>query len=108
MATLALTTAPSVSLIHRYNQFADGQQKYHLGWFLVSILVHATILVPLTFVAVYALGGHVLPCLAASMVIFFVNIVCNMSGMKTRTTIFVFGLSLLIHASILLITLAGV
>ena len=108
MATLTLTTAPSISLVNRYFQFADGQQKNHLGWFLVSILLHATLLVPLTFVAVYYLGGYVVPCLAVSMSIFFANIVSNMSGMTTRTTIFIFGLSLLIHVSILLITIAGI
>lgn len=108
MATLTVTTAPTVSLYTRYLNFADTQKENHLGWFLVSIILHATILVPLTFVVVYSLGGHVLPCLATSMVIFFANIVANMSGMTTRFTIFIFGLSLFIHLAILLITVAGI
>jgi len=60
------------------------------------------------FCSGYSLGGHVLPCLATSMVIFFANIVANMSGMTTRFTIFIFGLSLFIHLAILLITVAGI
>ena len=109
MATLAITNhSTSTSLWTKYLNFADNQKPNHLGWFLVSIILHATILVPLTFVLVYSLGGYVIPCLAVSMIIFFVNIVANMSSASTRVTIFVFGLSLLIHALILIITVAGI
>lgn len=108
MATITYTTAPTVSLYTKYLNFADGQKQNHLGWFLVSIILHATILVPLTFVTVYSLGGYVLPCLAVSMVIFFANIVANMSGASTRFTIFIFALSLMVHLGIVLITVAGI
>ena len=108
MATLTLNTAPSTNLWSKYLIFADSQKPNHLGWFLVSIVLHATILVPLTFVLVYSLGGYVIPCLAASMLIFFANIVANMSSASTRVTIGLFYLSLLIHAVILLITVACV
>ncbi|RZK83038.1 MAG: hypothetical protein EOO92_00695 [Pedobacter sp.] len=108
MATLTLTTAPTGSLLSSYYSFADQQKKNHLGWFLISILLHSTLFVPLTFVIVYSLGGHVLPCLATSMIIFFANIVVNMSGMSTRVTIFTFALSILVHAVILGITIAGI
>jgi hypothetical protein len=108
MATLTLTTAPSISLWTKYLNFADGQKENRLAWFLVSIILHATVLVPLTFMLVYSLGGYVIPCLAASMVIFFANIVANMGGASTRATIFLFGFSLLIHATILVITIAGI
>lgn len=109
MATLTLTDhRVSSSLWTKYLNFADSQKPNHLGWFLVSIILHATILVPLTFVMVYSLDGHVIPCLAASMLIFFANIVANMSSASTRITIGVFGLSLLIHTIILIVTVAGV
>lgn len=109
MATLTLTDhRESSSLWTKYLNFADSQKPNHLGWFLVSIILHATILVPLTFVIVYSLGGYVIPCLAASMLIFFANIVANMSSASTRVTIGVFGLSLLIHAIILIVTVAGI
>lgn len=107
MATLTLNTAPSISLWSKYLNFADTQQPNHLGWFLVSIVLHATILVPLTFVLVYSLDGYVIPCLAVSMLVFFANIVANMSSAGTRITIGLFYVSLLIHALILLITVAG-
>lgn len=108
MATITLTSAPSTSLLNSYYNFADKQKENHLGWFLISIALHAAFFVPLTFVTVYSLGGHVIPCLAASMLIFFANVVVNMSGMSTRVTILTFGLSLLIHATILIITIAGI
>jgi len=112
MATLTLSKASastqSTSLWTKYLTFADGQTENRLGWFLVSIILHSTILVPLTFMIVYSLGGHVVPCLAASMVLFFSNIVANMSGANTRVTIFLFGLSLFIHSLILIITVAGI
>ena len=108
MATLTLTHAPSVTLWSKYLSFADGQTENRLGWFLVSIILHATVLVPLTFILVYSLNGYVIPCLAVSMIIFFANIVANMSGAVTRYTIFLFGLSLLIHSMILIITVAGI
>lgn len=109
MATLTLNkTAPSINLWTKYLAFADGQTENRLAWFLVSIILHATILVPLTFILVYSLNGYVIPCLAVSMIVFFANIVANMSGANTRSTIFLFGLSLLIHSVILIITVAGI
>jgi hypothetical protein len=108
MATLALTNQPTLSFWARFITFADGQKENRLAWFLVSLILHATLLVPITFILVYSLDGHVIPCLAVSMVIFFANIVANMSGANTRSTIFLFGLSLLIHSVILIITVAGI
>ncbi|SDZ95154.1 hypothetical protein [Pedobacter hartonius] len=108
MATLVLTNHPTISLWTKYITFADGQKENRLAWFLVSLILHATVLVPLTFILVYSLGGYVIPCLATSMVIFFANIVANMSGANTRSTIFLFGLSLLVHCLILIITVAGI
>ncbi|KIO76384.1 hypothetical protein TH53_15680 [Pedobacter lusitanus] len=108
MATLIVNTAPAdTSLWSKYLNFADSQKPNHLGWFLVSIVLHATILVPLTFVLVYSLDGHVVPCLASSMLIFFANIVANMSSASTRITIGLFYLSLMIHAVILVVTVFG-
>jgi hypothetical protein len=108
MATLALTNQPTSSLLAKFNTFADGQTENRLAWFLVSLILHATMLVPITFILVYSLDGHVIPCLAVSMIIFFANIVANMSGANTRSTIFLFGLSLAVHSAILIITVVGI
>ncbi|HEY0176392.1 MAG TPA: hypothetical protein VGC08_08435 [Pedobacter sp.] len=40
--------------------------------------------------------------------VFFASIVANMGGASTRAAIFLFGLSLLIHTVILIITVAGI
>jgi len=108
MATIALTTQPAPSLWTKFITFADGQQKNRLAWFLVSLILHATMLVPVTFILVYSLDGYVIPSLAVSMIIFFANIVANMSGANTRSTIFLFGLSLVVHSAILIITILGI
>jgi hypothetical protein len=108
MATLALTTQPYPSLWTKFITFADDQQKNRLAWFLVSLILHATMLVPITFILVYSLDGYVIPSLAVSMIIFFANIVANMSGANTRSTIFLFGLSLVVHSAILIITILGI
>ncbi|MCD0489239.1 hypothetical protein LPB86_13445 [Pedobacter sp. MC2016-14] len=114
MATLTITTATNSvtatpeSLWTKYLNFADAQKPNHLVWFLFSIVLHAGALVPLTFIIVYVLGGAVLPSLAVSMLIFFANIVANMSSASTRVTIFLFGFSLMAHATIILLALAGV
>jgi|GEM_PF-2164707 len=108
MATLALTNQPTLSLWAKFITFADSQKENRLAWFLVSLILHATMLVPLTFILVYSLDGHVIPCLAVSMVIFFANIVANMSGANTRSTIFLFGLSLAVHSVILITTVLGI
>ena len=113
MATLTFTnakrqaTVAQESLLTKYLNFADAQKPNHLVWFLFSIILHAGALVPLTFIIVSYLGGAVVPCLAISMIIFFANIVANMSSASTRITIFLFGFSLLAHVGIVLLALAG-
>lgn len=119
MATLKTTTAinwthtatvntPEISLWAKYLKFADSQKPNHLFWWLISLLLHSTMFVPLTFVIVSSLGGHTAPFLAISMILFFFNIVANMGGASTRVTIFLFALSLVAHASIIAATLMGV
>jgi len=108
METLTLKSAQSPSLWNTYLAFADEEKKNHLGWFLISMAIHSTMLVPLTFVIVSSIGGHVVTYLAISMITFFLNIVVNMSGMSTRVTIGGFALSLIIHAMIILTTLLGI
>jgi hypothetical protein len=40
--------------------------------------------------------------------VFFANVVTNVGGASTRAKIFLFGLSLLIHTVILVITVTGI
>lgn len=108
MATLTLTTAPSKSLWTSYLNFADGQKSNHMAWFLINISFHATLFVPLTFLLVSVMGGQVLISLGVSMVVFFINLVANMSSMSTRVTIALFAMSAIVHAAILLFALTGV
>ena len=93
------------SLVKRYNDFADGQKSNHTGWFLISMLLHSTIFVPLSFLLVYSLDGIILPFLVTSMGLFFANIIANMGGASTRFTIFILWLSVIAHVLMAAFTL---
>jgi hypothetical protein len=108
MATLTLTTVPSNTLWTSYLNFADNQKGNHMAWFLINISIHATLFVPLTFLLVSFLDGQVLTSLGLSMIIFFINLVANMSAMSTRVTIGLFAFSAIAHIAILLFALTGV
>ncbi|MXV16750.1 hypothetical protein [Hufsiella ginkgonis] len=98
-------TSSAPNSYRRYLAYADAQQPYHAAWWLVSLLAHSCFLVPLSFLLIYSMGGPVMLFLGASMGLFFANIVANMSGALTRTTIFLFFLSLVMHAGMIGFTL---
>lgn len=107
MATLKTTSSlkPSIdyslslnhdSLWTKYIKFADMQKSQHIIWWLVSLLLHC-LLVPFIFLLSVALNGPTTLVLGASMVLFFINVVANMSGASTRLTILAFFGSLVLH-----------
>ncbi|MXV52474.1 hypothetical protein GS399_15975 [Pedobacter sp. HMF7647] len=98
--------APSyiTTLYNRYIIFADTQKSLHTVWWMISLLAHSCVLVPLTFLFVYSFHGPVVPFLGASLVLFFSNIIANMGGASTRFTIFIFFLSLAAHIAMVAAT----
>lgn len=88
---------PSVSLFDRYLAFVDSQKPNAVGWWLGSLMLHGCILVPISFLLVYSLGGPTLPFLFISMTLFFINFIANMGGAGFRFTFNTFILSIGIH-----------
>jgi hypothetical protein len=91
----------SVSLISKYNQFADSQAKNHTGWFWVSLLVYGVLFLPLPAVLIYYFNAPVI-VLAITMTSFFTTLIANMGGAGIRTTILVSAAGALIHIAMLL------
>ena len=113
MATLKTTSSVKSSVDYnltlnndtlwaRYTKYADLQKSQHIIWWLVSLLLHC-LLVPFIFLLSVALNGPTTLVLGVSMVLFFINVVANMSGASTRLTILAFFGSLALH-----IIMAGV
>ncbi len=69
------------------------------------MMLHGCILVPLTFLLVYSLGGPVLPFLFISMSCFFINVIANMGGARFRISFGTLLISLMVHAALAITTL---
>ncbi|MEJ6982168.1 hypothetical protein WG906_16985 [Pedobacter sp. P351] len=80
----------------KYIAYADHQKTQHLLWWLISLLIHC-LLVPLSFLMSNLLNGPTSMILGISMILFFINVVGNMSGASTRFTILSFFVSLAVH-----------
>ncbi len=85
------------SVWDKYLAFVESQKPSAIGWWLGSLMLHGCILVPLTFLLVYSLGGPTLPFLFISMMLFFINVIANMGGAAFRFTFNSFILSIAIH-----------
>lgn len=88
----------------KYISFVDSQEPNALAWWLGSLLLQGCILVPLTFLLVYSLGGPVSPFLFISMVCFFINVIANMGGAAFRHTFNSLVLSIIIHLAMIITT----
>ncbi|SFG89346.1 hypothetical protein [Pedobacter insulae] len=107
MATLKTTTAanwiaanekaPSNdSAWKKYLAFVDGQKNNSTLWFLISLSIHAAILLPLPLILIGFFNAPI-SFLVITMFCFFTNFVANMGGSGIRTTFTCFLFSLLIH-----------
>lgn len=86
----------------KYLAYVDTQKPYSMGWWLLSLMLHGCILVPLTFLLVYSLNGPTLTFLGISMSLFFINVIANMGGAPFRFTFSSFLVSLALHAAMVL------
>lgn len=99
------TTHQSTGIWSKYLSFVDSQKPNSVAWWLGSLMLHGCILVPLTFLLVYSLGGPTLPFLFISMISFFINVIANMGGAPFRFTFNSFVLSLAIHITMAVTTI---
>ncbi|SKB29763.1 hypothetical protein [Daejeonella lutea] len=87
----------SIGIWEKYNAFVDTQKPNAIGWWLGSLMLHGCILVPISFLLVYSLGGPTIPFLFISMSLFFINVIANMGGAAFKVTFNSFMLSIAIH-----------
>ena len=101
--TEALSTN-NLNIWSKLAAFADTQKPNRTLWFFLNLTVHGVFILPLPVVLIYYFGAPVM-ILGITMILFFVNIVANMGGSGTRTTLGLFAASIAIHALMVLATL---
>lgn len=80
----------------KYLEFADNQRSNRTLWFFISLMVHATVFLPLPILLVGYFDAPV-GLIAITMICFFTNFVANMGGSGIRTTLTCFLASSVIH-----------
>ncbi|MES3017191.1 MAG: hypothetical protein V4721_05410 [Bacteroidota bacterium] len=91
----------------KYFSFVDSQKPNAVAWWLGSLMIHGCILVPITFLITYSLGGPAAPFLFISMCLFFINMIANMGSSGFRFTFNSFALSFAIHLLMIITVLAN-
>lgn len=108
MATIANTTnwAPATtnntSALNKLATWADKQAPNRTMWFMVSLIAQGVLFLPVPAVLLYYFNAPVL-ILAATLGLFFSNIIAGMGGASIRTLLSFFAASIIIHLSMLLI-----
>lgn len=103
--TLEVTN--KISLIKKFNAFADSQKDATMFWWITSLMVIGALFLPLTFLLVYSLGGPTAPFLFLSMISFFACIVANMGGMNIGPRLSTFFFSIALHLVMIVMVLVA-
>ncbi|RCH55446.1 hypothetical protein DJ568_06005 [Mucilaginibacter hurinus] len=88
-------------LYTKFIEFADKQSTNHTLWFFIVLMVHGVLILPMPAVLMYYFDAPAW-VLGITMPVFFINIIANMAGGSTRTTISLFGTSVVLHIILLL------
>lgn len=88
----------------KYLAFVDGQRSNRTLWFFISLMIHATIFLPLPILLIGYFNAPV-AVLGLTMVSFFANFVANMGGSGIRTTLSCFFASIIIHVTMVFLVL---
>lgn len=89
----------------KFNQFADSQKSSHTLWWLLSLMIHGIVLIPLAWVLIYFYNGPMVVFLTTSLLCFFTSIVLNMGGSGIRTTLLCFAISIFLHLAMVVYVL---
>lgn len=99
MKTISVTHAQyseeRVSLISKFMNWCNGQEKNRLLWLGVILTLHGCVITPLTVMAVL-LAGTNLTLFMMAIVAMGMSLVTNLAAMPTKITIPVFALSIII------------
>lgn len=89
----------------KYLAFVDGQRNNRTLWFFISLMIHATVFLPLPILLIGYFNAPI-AVLGVTMVSFFANFVANMGGSGIRTTLSCFFASIIIHVGMTVLVLA--
>lgn len=95
------TLHDNTDFISKYFAFVDGQKSSRTLWFFISLMVHATIFLPLPILLVGYFNAPV-AIIGITMFAFFANFVANMGGSGIRVTLSFFLASTIIHLIMLI------
>lgn len=95
----------NTDFITKYVAFLDGQKSNRTLWFFISLMVHATVFLPLPILLVGYFNAPV-AIIGVTMVAFFANFVANMGGSGVRVTLSFFLASAIIHLIMLFAVLS--
>jgi hypothetical protein len=89
------------SVITKFMNWCNGQEKNRLGWLAGILAIHGCVLTPITLFAII-LSGTYFPFYIAALVAMGLAVVTNLAAMATKVTIPVFFLSVLIDLAIII------
>ena len=90
-----------LSIIAKFMNWCNGQEKNRLGWLAGILAIHGCVLTPITLFAII-LSGTYFPFYIAALVAMGLAVVTNLAAMATKVTIPVFFLSVLIDLAIII------
>ena len=102
--SMPVTARPS--LVRRFLDWCDDQQRYRFGWLASIIAIHGCIMAPITVIAVM-LGGNSMVYWALAIGAMAISLIVNLAAESTKVTIPVFFLGLLIDVAVIAICLAN-
>lgn len=102
----ASKTQTHTSIWAKYLNFVDGQHARRTQWFLISLCIHATLILPLPLILIGFFNAPI-AFLGITMSCFFTNFVANMGGSSIRTTFTCFMASIIIHLGMIVWVMAS-
>jgi hypothetical protein len=88
------------SLLTRFMQWAEGQEKYRFGWVAGILAGHGCIITPITLFAIILSGSNLVFFIAA-IVAMMASLVTNLAALPTKYTIPAFFISILVDLAII-------
>ena len=96
-----LTKENKTSVISRFMNWCEGQEKFRFGWLAAVLAIHGCALTPITLFAIILAGTNIVFFISA-LVAMGLALVTNLAAMPTKITIPVFFLSIAIDIAIII------
>lgn len=95
------TIEKSHSILERFEAFAETQKDKRLGWFMISLLAQAVILLPIPAALMYYCDASI-SVLAITVSLFFANLVAGMAGSKINVLMILIAITTAVHIAMIL------